>query len=248
MNKNRETITTFQLITTSLINVSNIILFFICYEFVFAKDSLKYLTNITLYFNTIYLFLACLCDIYLVFYKSLKFEKINYFLRYKLCNIINPISYLVFILFWILVVSGGIIDAFKSSMTALYSIYSHFLINIFIISDLFINDHDIHQFSWINLGFILLYIFCYSMIIIICKINNIYTYEFLENIGVGGFIGYGTLFIACTIGCYFIHILILKMKYKYIIKNKEKRDFNDEINKIIQMTDLSKESTEDEIE
>jgi hypothetical protein len=248
MNKIREKITSFQLITTSLINVLNIILFFICYEFLFAKDSLKYLTNITLYFNTIYLFLSCICDIYLVFNKSIKLEKINYFLRYKLCNIINPISYLVFILFWILVASGGIIDAFKSPMDTLYSIYSNFLINIFIFFDLFINAHDIHQFSWINLGFILLYIFCYLIIITICKINNIYTYEFLENIGVEGSIGYGILFITCSIGCYFIHILILKMKYKYIIKNKEKRDFNDEINKIIQMTDLSKASTEDEIE
>ena len=69
----------------------------------------------------------------------------------------------------------------------------------------------------------------------------------MENIGVSGFIGYGILFIVCSIGCYFIHILILKMKYRYLIKNKEKKDFNDEINKIIQMSDLSKASTYDEI-
>ena len=85
------------------------------------------------------------------------------------------------------------------------------------------------------------------IIIIKCKIKKIYTYEFMENIGVGVSIGYGVLFIACSVGCYFIHILILKIKYIYLIKNKEKKDFNDEINKIIQMTDLSKATTYDEI-
>ena len=247
MIKNRERITLSQLIIALLINGINIILFFVCYKFIFDFGSLKYLSNITLYFNTIYLFLACLCDIYLFFFKSAKLERLNYFLRYKFCNIINPISYLVFILFWILVIAGGIVRAFESPMKALFSIYANLLINIFIIIDLFINEHDLHKLSWINLLFILLYNFCYIIIIIICKINNIYTYEFLENIGVGGFIGYGILFIACSVGCYFIHVLILKIKYNYLIKNKEKKDFNDEINKIIQMSDLSKASTYDEI-
>ena len=247
MIKNRERITLLQLIITSLINGINIILFFVCYKFVFDFGSLKYLSNISLYLNTIYLFLACLCDVYFFFFKSTKLEKLNYFLRYKFCNIINPISYLVFILFWILVIAGGILRAFESPMKTLFSIYAHLLINIFIIFDLFINEHDIHKFSLINLLFILLYIFCYMIIIIICKIKNIYTYEFLENIGVGGFVAYGILFIVFAVGCYFIHILILKVKYKYLIKNKEKKDFNDEINKIIQMSDLSKASTYDEI-
>ena len=43
-----------------------------------------------------------------------------------------------------------------------------------------------------------------------------------------------------------LHIFIIHLKYKYIIKNKEKQDFNDKINKIIQMSDLSKTSTDDE--
>ena len=247
MNKTRESISLFQLITTSSINVINIILFFLCYEFLFGYGCLKYLSNITLYFNTIYLFLICICDIYFFFFKSRVLENINYFLRYKFCNIINPISYLVFILFWILVITGGILRDFTSPMKALFSIYVHLFINIFIIFDLFINEHDIHQFSWLNLLFILLYIFCYMIIIIICNIKKIYTYEFMENIGFVGSIGYGVLFIACSVGCYFIHILILKIKYIYLIKIKEKKEFNDEINKIIQMTDLSKSTTYDEI-
>ena len=142
MIKNRERITLLQLIITLLINGINIIfiLFFVCYKFIFDFGSLKYLSNITLYFNTIYLFLSCLCDIYLFFFKSTKLEKLNYFLRYKFCNIINPISYLAFILFWILVIAGGIVRAFESPMKALFSIYANLLINIFIIIDLFIND------------------------------------------------------------------------------------------------------------
>ena len=247
MIKTRESITLFQLITTSSINFINITLFFLCYEFVFGYGCLKYLENITLYFNTIYLFLICICDNYFFFFKSRELEKINYFLRYKFCNIINPISYLVFILFLIFVISQGTLGAFTSPMKTLFSIYAHFLINIFIMLELFINEHDIHQFSWLNLLFILLYIFCYIIIIIICRIKNIYTYEFMKNIGICGYIGNGVLFITCSVGCYFIHILILKIKYIYLIKNKEKKELNDEINKIIQMSDLSKATTYDEI-
>ena len=44
------------------------------------------------------------------------------------------------------------------------------------------------------------------------------------------------------------HIFLLKLKYKYIIKNKEKQDFNEEVNKIIQMNDMSKTSTDFENE
>ena len=248
MNQTRESITLFQFIIISSINIADTILFFLSYEYIFTYHALKYLTNITLYFNTIYLFLSYICDISFFIIKSKKMEFLNYFLRYKVCNIINPMSYLVFLMFWILVAAGGILGAFDSSKDSLFSIYANLLINIFLIIDLFISDHDIHKFSWITLGFILLYDFCYMIIIIVCRDNNIYTYEFLQNISSWGLFGYGILFVGFSLGGYFIHILILQAKYKYIIKNKEKQDFNDEVNKIIQMSDLSKISTEDEIE
>ena len=248
MNQVRESITLFQFIIISSINIVDTILFFLSYEFILTYHALKYLTNITLYFNTIYLFLSYICDISFFIFKSQKLEFLNYFLRYKFCNIINPISYLVFLMFWLLVAAGGILGAFKSSNDSLFSIYANLLINIFLIIDLFISDHDIHKFSLITLGFILLYDFCYMIIIIICREYNIYTYEFLENISSWVLFGYGILFLCFSFGSYYIHIFILQVKYKYIIKNKEKQDFNDEINKIIQMSDLSKMSTEDETE
>ena len=52
------------------------------------------------------------------------------------------------------------------------------------------------------------------------------------------------LFIGSSFGCYMLHIFIIHLKYKYIIKNKEKQHFNEEINKIIQMGDVSKESNQ----
>ena len=248
MNQIRESISLKQFIITSIINILDTFLFFYTYEFTFNYLSIKYLTSITLYFNTIYLFLAYICDIYLFIFKSTKFEGLNYFLRYKFCNVINPISYLVFLLFWIMVIFGGILGAFNSPMDTFFSIYAHLLINIFVIIDLFINDHDIHKFSWMTFGFILLYILCYGIILIICNVEDIYTYEFLHNISTWGFIGYAILSIVASFGCYMFHIFLLKLKYKYIIKNKEKQDFNEEINKIIQMTDVSKISTDFENE
>ena len=248
MDKIRESITLWQFITTSAINIIDTILFFLTYEFTLTYQALKYLTNITLYFNSTYLFLAFLCDISFFLLKSQKFEGFNYFLRNKFCNIINPMAYLVSLLFWILVIFGGIIGAFETSKDTLFSLYAHLFITIFIIVDLFIHEHEIHKFSWITFGFIFLYIFCYMIIIIICRANKIYVYEFLEDIPVGGLFGYGILFICCTFGAYLLHIFILQLKYKYIIKNKEKQDFNEEVNKIIQMSDMSKTSTDDEVD
>ena len=246
MDKIRESITLWQFITTSAINIIDTILFFLTYEFTLTYHALKYLTNITLYFNSTYLFLAFICDISFFILKSQKLEGFNYFLRNKFCNIINPMSYLVSLLFWILVICGGIIGSFETSKDTLFSIYAHLLITIFIIVDLFIHEHEIHKFSLITFGFIFLYIFCYMIIIIICRANNVYVYEFIEDISVGGFIGYALLFIVLTFGAYLLHIFILQLKYKYIIKNKEKHDFNEEVNKIIQMSDFSKTSTDDE--
>ena len=90
--------------------------------------------------------------------------------------------------------------------------------------------------------------FCYGIILIICNAEDIYTYEFLKDISTLGFIGYAILTIAVSFGCYMFHIFILKLKYKYIIKYKEKQDFNEEVNKIIQMTDVSRISTDFENE
>jgi len=56
-------------------------------------------------------------------------------------------SYLVSLLFWILVACGGIIGSFETSKDTLFSIYAHLLITIFIIVDLFIHEHEIHKFS-----------------------------------------------------------------------------------------------------
>ena len=248
MNKIRESINLWQFIATSAINIIDTILFFITYEFSLNYHSLIYLSNISLYFNATYLFLSFICDISFYILKSQKLEGFNYFLRYKFSNIINPISYLVCIMFWILVSVGGIIGAFESSEVTLFSLYAHLLITFFIIIDIFINDHEVHKFSWVTFGFILLYIFCYIIIIMICRLNQIYVYEFLEDISVWGIIGYGILFIAFSFGSYLLHIFILQLKYIYIIKNKEKQDFNEEVNKIIQMGDMSKTSTDDEIE
>lgn len=248
MNKIRESIKLWQFIATSAINIIDTILFFIACKNQLNFHSLKYLTNITLYFNTTYLFLAFICDISFFIFKSHKLESFNYFLRYNFCNIINPILYLVFFLFWVLVPVGGIKGAFDTASDTFFSIYAHLIITILVISELFINDHDLHKFSWITYGFILLYIFCYIIILLLCHAYDIYPYDFLKNTSTIGFICYGILFVALSFGAYIVHIFIFKLKYKYIIKNKEKQDFNDEVNKIIQLTDLSKISTEDDIE
>ena len=240
MTNIRESLTLCQFVVTSIINIADTILFFLTCAISLNLYSLKYLTNITLILNASYLFLAYICDISFYILKLKKLEGLNYFLRFKLCNIINPVLYLVFFLFWILVLSGGIKNSFESNTMILFTIYAHLFIPIFVICDIFVNDHDMHKFSWKTFGFILLYNLFYFIIIIFCQVHNIYTYEFLDNIPIIVLIIYGAIFIAASFCCYHLHVFIFRLKYKYIIKIKEKQFFNEEINKIIQMGDLSK--------
>lgn len=244
MMKIRESITLWQFIATSIINIADTILFFLISKLILNFDALKHLTNISLFFNASYLFLAYICDICIFIFKSKKLEGFNYFLRYKFYNIINPISYLVLFFFSIFVLMEVIKNAFANHKMTLYSIYAHYLIPFFVLCDIFISEHDMHTFSWITYGFILLFNLIYIIIIIICQTNKIYTYDFLKKISIFDHIMLANLFIGSSFGCYMLHIFIIHLKYKYIIKNKEKQHFNEEINKIIQIGDVSKESNQ----
>ena len=240
----RDFITKKQFITTCIINGINTIFYFIGYSYGFDYRQLVFITIITLDFNSIYLFLTFICDLSIFVFNSEKLENMNDILRNKIAHVINPISYFVTFMFWVLIITGGIKDAFEDTIAIIYSIYAHFIISILIIIDLFVADHKRHYFSWITLIFIFVYVFLY--LILLCVVTFKYDdppYHFLEDIKIWALLLYFALFSVIIILCYFLQIYLMKIKYLYILKMKDvPQNYNEEINKVIQMTDISPEN------
>ena len=131
----RESITKKQFIIAYILNGLNTFFYFFGSPFAFNFHSFIFLiTMITLDFNCIYLFLSFIYDLSLYVFKSDKLEKMNDILRNKV-NVLNPISFL----FWFLVISGGITNAFITAYNTIHSIYCHFIISIFLIIDITTN-------------------------------------------------------------------------------------------------------------
>lgn len=229
----RTNITLSQFIVSCIINGLNSFFFFLFYEFTFDYRFLVFLTIITLDFNSIYLFLSFICDISLFIFKSAKLEVLNNFLRNKLCHVANPISYIVTVLFWGIAAFGGMGDIFADFMFILVNVYSHLLISIFVIIDIFIADHDNHSFSPIILVLIIVYMILYGILcgILTIKFDNP-PYPFLKGINILSLIGIYAIFLIIAVLCYFFHILLFKIKFKYIIKEDDTKELKDEINKI----------------
>ena len=147
---------------------------------------------------------------------------------------------MVNISFWILIIGGGIQGVFIDTLNTVYSIYSHLIITVLIIIDLFIAEHERHFFSWMTLSAIFVYISFYGILLCIVSFKfDSPPYIFLEKIKWWGFPLYVMLFSIILVSCYFLHIILMKIKYEYILNNKtNSANYNEEINKVIQMTDI----------
>ena len=231
----RTNITLSQFIVSCIINGLNSFFYFLAYNVTLNYRFLIFLTIITLDFNSIYLFLSFICDISLFIFKSTKLEELNNFLRNKLCHVANPISYTVTVLFWGIAAFGGMGDIFADLMFIILNVYAHLLITIFVIVDIFIAEHDNHSFSPTILVIIIIYMILYGILcgILTIKYDNP-PYPFLKGINLLSLIGIYAIFSLIFVSCYFFHILLFKIKFKYIIKedNDDTKNIREEINKI----------------
>lgn len=229
----RNQITKTQFIVSCVINGLNTILYFMSYDFTLNYYCLIYLTVITLDLNSIYLFLSFICDISFFIFKSEKLEAMNGFLRNKVCHVLNPISYLVTILFWGIGAFGGMGDIFANFLFCLFNIYAHLLITIFVIIDLLIADHEKHSFSCWILSIIYGYIIAYAIFcaILTLKFDNP-PYPFLQEISIVPLLLYYAAFSVVCLLCYLLHLFIIKMKYKYIVKENNENNVKESISEM----------------
>ena len=231
----RINITLKQFIVSCIINGINLICVILAYQVIFDYRSLVYLTAITWDFNSIYLFLSFICDISLFIFKSTKLEKLNNFLRNILCHVANTISYAVTFLFWGLFALGGLGEFPSDLMVILLNIYAHLLISIIVIIDIFVAEHDNHSFSPKIMAAIIIYMILYGILCGILTINfDRPPYPFLKGINILKLIGFFAIFSVVFVLSYLFQILLIKIKFKCIIKedNDDKTNLIEEINKI----------------
>ena len=203
-----------QFICSLILNGSNTVIWLYFFITTLKPKTFLFLTSISGDLNSIYLLLCLTCDISNFCFKSAKLESLNDFLRNKFSNVINPMSYLVTILFWGLFFMGGM-DDMDTLYYILFNIYEHIFISIFVILDIIIANHKRHYFSKIVLLFLYLNLLVYG---IICGLATfVYDnppYPFLKKFKCYILIIYCIVFIFIMFLCYLLHLLIYKWKDK----------------------------------
>ena len=209
-------ITKKQIILSCLFNGSNTIIWLYFFITTLNPKTFLYLTSLSGDLNSIYLYLCLTCDISNYFFKSSKLNSLNNFIRNYFSHVINPISYFVTFLFWGLFLMGGM-DEMNNLYDIFFNIYEHIFITIFIILDILIADHTKHIFSGIILGFIYIYLVFYGLL---CGFSTFILdyppYPFLQKIKKYILFIYCIIFIIIMFFCYYLHILIYKIKDKFV--------------------------------
>lgn len=218
----RASISKKEFIISVIFNGYNSIIWIYYFIMLFINPKLLFfLTLVTYHLNSFYLFICLISDVSLFVFKSQKLEKLNHFMRNKYCNVVNPVSYLVTILYWTLLFTGGITDI-KDFHDFLVNLYLHLVISIFIIIELLSGNHNRHHFSKINILFLFIYLVLYCIDCGIAKyVFNSPPYIFVEESTVPVLLIYASVFMVVLVLCYLFHIFLLKMKYKYIAKCEE---------------------------
>ena len=194
-------ITKNHLIISIILYGGNTILFLFYLQELFSNLYLiKYLTQLSYYANSIYLFLCLICDIFLYLNNNLNeennyqlleeqndnyslewYHKLNDWNRNKYGIICNTFSFFVSISFWILFFLGETYIRVSNTFYAMLStINLHLIISILIIVDIFNSKKD-HKFSYVYFGIISLIFLIYIAFTGIGKYYfNINPYEFMN--------------------------------------------------------------------
>lgn len=150
-------------------------------------------------------------------------EKLNHFSRKTLGTIVNPLSYVVLILFWVILVAGLFIgfDTLgpTKNMTGEFvfrNLYYHFFITVFVIIDIFFEDHPKINYEHKTFCTILLIFASYCGVALVSIIIfDKYPYPFLEK----GWMVIEITIIACFLAvyaCYFFHIWLIRLCCRYV--------------------------------
>ena len=236
------------IISIIFFGTNTIIIIFYLKELFFNPHLIKYLTFLSYYANSIFLFLCLFCDILLYIknpssgaeqmeinynlitdqdpktnnYEITWVEQLNNWNRNKYGIVSNSFSFFVSISFWILFFLGEEYIRVSNTFYAFLSTVNlHLIISIFVIIDIFISKRE-HKFSGEYFCIILTIFLVYCVITGINKyVFNANPYAFMN----GSFIfliGYVLMSVFILYISYWLNVYLinLKKKYSYGIKDE----------------------------
>ena len=171
-----------------------------------------FITICTYYMNSIYLCINLICDLNLYIKKSDKLEKLNDWNRNTYSQICNTLSYFVFILFWSLFLLGKDFMRFRKFKLLEHIIYMylHFLITVFCIIDIIIQERNKITFKRKNFIIIIIIFTLYMILCVIGKyILDFCPYTFVENGNIKQLIVAMFFFYIIVYNCYCFQIWII---------------------------------------
>ena len=226
------------IISIIFFGTNTIIFVFYLKELFFNPHLIKYLTFLSYYANSIFLFLCLLCDILLYIknpssddeqmekdynlitdndtkennYEITWIEHLNNWNRNKYGIICNSFSFFVSISFWILFFLGEEYIRVSNTFYAFLSTVNlHLIISIFVIIDIFISKRE-HKFSNEYFCIILTLFLIYSVVTGINKyVFNVNPYAFMN----GSFIfliGYLLLSVFILYISYWLNVYLINLK------------------------------------
>ena len=224
-----------QLTLSIIFNGTNSFIFlYYLYRLLFNFRTLKYLTMLSYYANSTFLFICLYCDVILYYenpgnvendYKLIKepqnnendsqnlYEKLNDWNRNKFGVICNTFSYYVTISYWLLVSMGkNYIEMDNDLIAFIETLYLHLILTILIIIDIFVSERKKLQFSWdyywIIAGLFLLY----------CAFNYIEKYTYDKN--TYPFMHNSFMLLILFIGIALILLLLCYLNHIYLLRYK----------------------------
>ena len=210
----RDSLTKCQFITSLIINGINTLIAIAILSLIFINPKIifMFLTMWTYYMNSIYLCINLICDFNLYIKKSNKLEKLNDWNRNTYSQICNTFTYLVFILFWSLILLGKDFMNFGkfNLFGIIINVYLHFLITVFCIIDIIIQEHNKITFKSKNFVIIIIIFTLYMILCVIGKyILDFCPYTFIENGNIKQLIVAMFIFYIIVYNCYCFHIWII---------------------------------------
>jgi hypothetical protein len=159
--------------------------------------------------NSIYLCINLICDLNLYIKKSDKLEKLNDWNRNTYSQICNTFTYLVFILFWSLVLLGKDFMNFGkiNLLGIIINVYLHFLITVFCIIDIIIQERNKITFKRKNF---IITMAIFKLCLMICILEKYFMgfcpYTFIVKANNKQLIVAIFIFVIIIYNCYYFHI------------------------------------------
>lgn len=184
---------------------------------------LCHLTLWSYFLNSFHLLLSLITDFNYYILKRKNFEKLNTFNRKTFGAVVNPFSYAVLVLFWVILIIGialgfDTLGPTKNMSTEFIfrNLYYHFFITVFVLIDILFEQHPKVHFNHKTFWLVIIIFGNYCAVALVSIIYfDRYPYPFLEK----GWFVIGVTIVACfavVIACYFLHIWIIRLCCRYI--------------------------------